>query len=205
QNQAAQATKTATDRLIEQHATILGFSDANLALRQALQAWTEDQLALNDAVKQHGQRSKEAADASLSLESSALHVIDAAGKEAAAHYADANSIEAHTAATNAQDRKALELAATLTGPVPLALQQYIFHMDNASLSALGAARSTDTAGNAVIRLPGGKLIQIDANDQASRKINGIQDRVDSLHGKWIDVYVNTILRGPPSNQIGSLE
>lgn len=205
QDDAARATKSLTERLLEQQQAALGLANENLGLRMAARAYEEAQSKANDAVKAYGRASKEATDAIMDQESAALRLIAAAGTEAAAHYANKDSAEAQTAALNATNAKALELAASLNGPVPAALAQLIANMDDSSLAALGATRSIDGTNNAVINLKDGKTIVIQANDYASATIAGIQTNVNNLRGKTIDVHIRQLLStsGPKMADLGN--
>ncbi|GLY55174.1 hypothetical protein [Lentzea sp. NBRC 102530] len=204
QDDAARATKTLTERLIEQQMAALGLANDNLALRMAQFAYEDSVKATSEAINTYGKKSKEARDAMLAQESAALRLIQAAGVEAAAHYDNRDSIEATEAAYNATNAKALELAANMTGPLPAALATMILNMDNASLSALGATRSIDGTGTAIITLPNGKVVKIEANDQATSKIQGIQREVDAMRGKTIDIWIRQLVSTSPNEKPANL-
>ncbi|WP_143116329.1 hypothetical protein [Lentzea xinjiangensis] len=201
QYEAARATQTLVDRMQEQLSLSLLLAGNNLALRMSTTAYDQARKNLNDTLKSGTATELEIRAAKEQVESASLRVIEAAGKEASAHFANQGSVEAQTAALKAQQAKALELAATMEGPLPLALQTVIANMDNTSLSALGASRTIDGAGNAVIRLPNGKEVKISAADQASSVITGIHTKLDNLPSrKWIDVFINEIVTGSAPNQ-----
>ncbi|MDF2968359.1 MAG: hypothetical protein K0Q93_2137 [Nocardioidaceae bacterium] len=189
QYQAATATRTLTDRMLEQQQLSLGLATDNLNLRIAENAYSEAVKATATATRDKGAASQEAVSARLQEESAALRVISAVQQESLAHYANKGSQEAQTAATGAANAKALELAASIQGPVTGALATFIGNMDGSALSAQGATRSIDDTGAAVIRLDDGKIITIEAKDLATATINGIQGSVNSLQGRTIDILI----------------
>lgn len=191
QADTARATQTLTDRLTEQQTLSLGLANSNLALRMSTDSYSAAQRDLNEAIQTKGQHSAEAATASLQLEQAALRVIQASGQEALSHYANQQSVEAQTASVTASNLKLLELAASMEGPVPVALQQMIANMDDATLSAFGATRSIDETNQAVIRLSPGKEIVINAKDNANWVINSVRNNAQNLDGSWFDIFVNT--------------
>jgi hypothetical protein len=192
QKQAADATKTHTDRLIEQQAVALGFANASLGLRQAILGWSDAQNTLNKAVTDHGPASKEAQDANLALESSVLRVLGASQQEALSHYANKDSMEAQTAATQAVNAKALELAATSGGVVPQALQQFIAKMDASALAANGVTRSVDETGQTVLTLPDGKKIVLSSTAEEQRKlVEALGFKVENLPNGDFTITANT--------------
>lgn len=202
---AADATKTLTEKLLEQQQAALLLANENLALRVATRSYEDAQKKAAEAVKTYGRNSREATDAIMDQEQAALQLVAAAGNEALAHHANKESAEAQTAALNATNAKALELAASLEGPVPAALAQLIANMDNSSLAALGATKAIDGTNNAVITLKDGKTIVIKAADYASATIAGIQTNVDNLRGKTIEVHIRQLVStsGPPMANLGN--
>lgn len=205
QAQAADATKTLTDRLIEQQALALGLANDNLRLRIATTNYEQAQKSLNDTLKTGTASELEIKAAKEGVESAALSVIQASGLEAAAHYANKDSVEAQTSALNAQNAKALELAASMTGPLPLALATVIANMDDAALSALGATREIDGTNTAVITLKDSKTIKIDANDQATPVIHDIQNKINAMKGTSLDIHIRQLVSttGPPLADLGN--
>jgi hypothetical protein len=205
QDEAARATKTLTEKLLEQQQMALTLANDNLALRLATQQYDDSLKALNEAVTTYGDKSREARDAAMQHEEASIRLVAAAGVEAASHYANRDSVEAQTASLDASNRKALELAASMQGPLPAALQIMIANMDDASLSALGATRTIDGTGSAVVRLPGGKTVTINAADYATATINGIQNSIDNMRGKTIQIHIQQLVSttGPTMANLGN--
>ena len=206
QYDAAQATKTLLDRLTEQQALALGLAGNNLQLRIATTQYESAQKTLNDTLKTGTASALEIKSAKEGVESAALSLIQAAAKESLAHYQNQGSVEAQTAALNAGNAKALELASTMSGPLPAALAIAIANMDDAALSALGATREIDGTGAAVIRLPNGKVVKIEANDYATAKINDVQTALNTLPAsKTVEVHIKQLLstQGPTVADLGN--
>lgn len=193
QDQAAQATKTLTQRLLEQQDAALALVDGNLGLRRATLAYEDSQKALSDALKTYGRESREAIDATLVHDEATARLVAQVRQEALSHYANKDSVEAQTAALNASNAKILELAANTNGPLGAALTGLISNMDNSALAALGAHREVDGANQAVITMKDGRTIRIDVNDQATWQIQGIQGRVNSMYGKTLDVHIRQLV------------
>ncbi len=204
QYDAARATQTLVDRMQEQLSLSMLLAGNNLALRMATTAYDQARKNLNDTLKSGTATELELRAAKETVESASLRVIEAAGKEASAHYANQGSVEAQTAALQAQQAKALELASAMEGPLPLALQTVVANMDNASLSALGATRTIDGTGAAVIKLPNGKEVKISAQDNASTVINGIQNKLDNMKDRWVNVFINEVIGNTPNQNPGNL-
>ncbi|MDT7783146.1 MAG: hypothetical protein QOF58_1565, partial [Pseudonocardiales bacterium] len=199
QSDAARATQTLVERMQEQLGLSLLLAGNNLALRMSTTAYEQAQKNLNDTLKTGTATSLEIRAAKEQVESASLRVIEAAGKEASAHFANQASVEAQTAALHAQQAKALELAAAMEGPLPAALQTVIANMDDATLSASGATRTIDGTGAAVIRLPDGKEVKISAQDNASTVIHGVKSNLDTLQDKWINVFINEVVGNKAPN------
>jgi hypothetical protein len=206
QDAAAESSKTLTQRLLEQQAAALGLAGDNLALRMAADQWEDAQRAVNEAVREFGASSREAGDAMLQQESAALRLVAAAGTEAAAHYANRDSVEAQKASVEAANAKALELAGSMEGPVPQALALFIANMSDSALAAQGATRSVDETNTTVINLSNGKTIKIEADDQATYKINGIQASIDSMRGRTLEIHIQQLVSttgGPIMADLGN--
>ncbi|MEU4802840.1 hypothetical protein [Actinosynnema sp. NPDC023587] len=190
QFQAADATKSHTDRMIEQQAAALGLAGSGLNLRAAHTQLAAAQQQLGELQKSGTASTIELDQANQNIERSMLAIINAAGQEAAAHHENKDSVEAQTAAVNASNGAALQLAASMSGPLPQSLQTMVANMDDSSLSAIGATRSITSTGQAVISLPGGKTIKIEAKDLASDVISAINKQ--QMEDKF--VYINLLTR-----------
>lgn len=197
QYEAAAATKTLTDRLLEQQAAALGLANDNLRLRMATTNYEQAQHNLNETLKTGTATALEIKSAKEGVESAALSVIEAAGKETLAHYANKDSAEATTAALNAQNAKALELAAGMSGPLPAALAITIANMDDAALAALGVTRQVDGTKQTIKTLDG-KTIVIDAKDGATPVINDVQGKINNMKGTTLDIHIRQLLSTTPA-------
>lgn len=200
QHDAARATQTLVDRMQEQLSLSLQLAGQNLGLRMSVTAYEQAQKNLADTLKTGTATELELRAAKETVEAASLRVVEAAGKEASAHFANQGSVEAQTAALHAQQGKALELAATFNGPLPLALQTVIANMDDTTLAAHGATRTIDGTGQAVLKLPPGKTIPINAQDNASTVIHGIKSNLDTLKDRWINVFINEVIGNKAPNQ-----
>ena len=129
--------------------------------------------------------------ANLTVEQSMISVINAAGQEALAHFQNKDSVDAQTAAVNASNGAALQLAASMNGPLPQALLTVVAGMNDSSLSAIGATRSITGTNDAVINLRDGKTITITAKDLASAKLNELDDRQLDAKILYIDLITRT--------------
>lgn len=204
QDDAAQATKSLTEKLLAQQDAVLALANENLALRMAQRQYEDAVKATKDAMSEYGAKSTEVHDAMLNQESAALRLIEAAKSEALSHYANRDGADAQTASLNAANAKALELAASMQGPLPAALAITIANMDDASLSALGATRSIDETNTTVINLKDGKTIKIEANDQATPVLHGIQRTVDGMRGKQLDIIIRQLISTAPADRQADL-
>ncbi|MDX3662368.1 hypothetical protein PV646_34120 [Streptomyces sp. ID05-26A] len=200
QYDAARATQTLVDRMQEQLSLSLTLAGSNLALRMATTSYDQASKNLNDTLKTGTATELELRSAKEQVEAAGQNLIIVAGKEALAHFANQQSADAQTAALKAQQAKAIELASTMEGPLPKALQTVIANMDDTALSALGATRTIDGANNAVITLQPGKEVKISAQDLASSKIDGIQNKLDNMRDRWVNVFLNEIVGNSAPNQ-----
>lgn len=206
QYDAAQATKTLLDRLTEQQALALGLAGGNLRLRMATNQYEQAQHSLNETLKTGTASELEITAAKQGVEQAALSVVEAARQESLAHYANQGSVEAQTAALNAGNATALEMASTMSGPLPAALAIAIAGMDETALSALGATREIDGTGSAVIRLPNGKIVRLSAEDLATAKINDVHTAINNLPGsKTIELHIKQLVSttGPTMADLGN--
>lgn len=86
----------------------------------------------------------------------------------------------------------IRTAQAMDGQGTPAIRNQINALSDSELKALGATRAIDGAGNAVIRLPDGKIITVSADDRASATIYNIAGRsysaVIKLTGVWAGYY-----------------
>ncbi|XVV05825.1 hypothetical protein ACQPW3_10715 [Actinosynnema sp. CA-248983] len=193
QYEAAQATKTLNDKLIEHQAIALGLASDNLRLRMATTAYEESQHRLNEVLKDGTATELEVRSAQEQREMAALRVIEATRLASLAGVENKESAEAQAAATRDANAAALNLAADSEGPVAKALATFIANLDDASLAAIGATREVDGTKQTIKTLEG-KTVTIDAQDLATSKILEIQRHIDSLpESTTLDVHVKQLL------------
>ncbi|ROP36290.1 hypothetical protein [Saccharothrix texasensis] len=173
---AAEATKTHTDRIIEQQNIMLGAAGAGLNYRAALLNLEQAQKGLSDATKSHAENSLEVREATLAYEQSLLGAITAAGEMANAEHAGASESERARLVTQAQATEILRLAAAAGTTAPASLMAMVSSLDATTLAALGVTARVNEAGQAVYRLPNGKEVVITGNNfDALAKINQINN------------------------------
>jgi hypothetical protein len=95
-------------------------------------------------------------------------------------------------AANLYGQQVIATAQKMDGQGTPAIRNQINALSDSELKALGATRAIDGAGNAVIRLPNGKVITVNADDRASSTIYSIAGRTYSavvkLTGVWAGFY-----------------
>ncbi|NUT53679.1 MAG: hypothetical protein HOV94_41280 [Saccharothrix sp.] len=171
---AAEATKTHTDRIIEQQNIMLGAAGAELDYRSSLLGLEAAQKAAGDAIQKYGENSLEARQAVLDHEEAIQRVIVAAGERAAAENAGATESERARLVTQAQAAEILNLAAAAGANAPSSLARMVQALDATTLAALGVTGRVNEAGQAVYRLPNGREIVLTANNaDALAKINQV--------------------------------
>lgn len=169
QKAAADATKTHTDRIVEQTNLMLGEVGARLNYQQSLIQLEQAQKNAADAVKQHGAASTEARDADLQYQQQLVAVVQAVGQRAKAE-ADAKGVtDSDSYATAAMTQEIIRLAEAAGNNAPPALRQMVNGLDDSALAAIGVRREVDNAGNAVYRLPDGKVLTF-PNDANSARL-----------------------------------
>lgn len=190
QNAAAAATRTHTEKLIEQQAIMLGAVGAGLNYESALLATESAQKALAEAVKTGGKNSLEARQAGVQYEQQLLATVAAIGEKVKAENAGKSASEQATLVTAAQGAEILRLASAAGENAPAALTAMVQGLDTATLSALGVTGRVTEAGDAVLRLPDGKEVVITGeNGDALRKIQEINDRGLVAKTLWINAVV----------------
>lgn len=182
--QAAAATKTHLDKLLELQAAQLAMLNTDIGYRQSLSQLETAHARVADAVTRTGAGSKEHRDALLAEEQAFVGVIDAAGRRAAAQVASQGPEAQATAALAAQNKQALELIATMGNSAPESLKRFVANMDGAARSALDATNRTGAFNRVVIDLPDGKTITLAVDPQTgkvidfSNAVNAIVNRRD---------------------------
>lgn len=168
---AADAVKSHTDRINENHAAQKNAVGAGLDYEAALLSLEGAQKNLNQAVAQYGPQSLEARTAENQYQQQLLATVDAIGVKTAAENQGKSASEIATLVTQAETAEILRLAAAAGDNAPAALQAMIAKMDGAALAAMGVTVKVDEAGRAIITMPDGKQIVITGdNAEALRKV-----------------------------------
>lgn len=190
---AAQATKSMTDRVIEQTSILAGAANADVAYQQSLLAVQAAQKAADDASRQYGATSQQTQSAVLSLEQQVLSAAEAAKRKAEADNASLGPQAQARAGSDAYANALVNLAAQATGPARNALLGYVGNLDSSQLAAISASNATSGFGTKVIQLPNGKTVTIIADTgQALGAIGGVQGALAGLRDKYVRVVVNTV-------------
>lgn len=202
QHLAAEAAKSHTDKLVEQQNQMISMLQSDLAYRMSLQQVDQAQRALTDAVRQHGAGSFEAQQAELQYEQSLLRAAEASRKNAEEQYKGWDASEKARLGTEAYNREIFNLVQKAGDQAPAALRNYIGSLDLSTLRAIGARVETDNFGNAVVRLPNGKVIPITTPgiNEALRYTDDLKRKIDSIPAeKSIMIHIDRIL-GPGLQQ-----
>jgi tape measure domain-containing protein len=191
--QAAQATKTHLDKLLELQNAQLGIMNADIGYRQALSQQEVAQQRATEALTAYGSESVQYRDAMLQNESAIDGLINAAGRRALAEAAGQSQTEQTSAAVRAQNAEAVRLAQAMGERAPASLQRFISNMNGAELSALGVTARVNEAGHAVLVMPDGKEVKIVGdNAQALAKIAEVN--AAKVHDKYAKLYIDQITR-----------
>ncbi len=171
---AADAIKTHIDRIMERQAIMLGAAGADLNYRNAILGVDQAQKNLTDTLGKHNASTLEGRQAVLAYEAALQQAIAAAGEKARAEAAGTSETNIATAATNAQAREILNLAAAAGKDAPASLMQMVNALDATTLAAIGVTGKVNEAGEAVYRLPDGREIVITGdNADAMAKMRAV--------------------------------
>jgi hypothetical protein len=188
----AKANQKAADAIKAVNDALLALVNKDIAYRGAVDATAEAQRKATDALKAHGIKSTEFADASKGVESALANQVQAAYDLALANSVATTSLGREQDATVAMHREILGLASATGGTLPRALGLAVSKLSDTDLAALGATRKINELGNEVIRLPNGKDIIVRAEDRATATIQHIAGRsysaVIRLTGQWAGFY-----------------
>ncbi len=114
------------------------------------------------------------ADAKRSEEHAILSLLDAAQREAEARNSSLPSAEREAKATEARNKALADLVKTYKGPLPDAIKDSIKGMDLTQAKAAGFITTIDDFGKAIVKLPDGTEINIDADPKRARtKIDAV--------------------------------
>lgn len=206
QNDQTKALQTTMDAENTQINDLLGLVGANLNYSKALQTVNNDEAALVTAIQKNGAASNQAKTAADTYEQSILNVVTAAGKQAAALDAADTKTGQANAATQAEIATILGLAAAAGNNAPPALRQLVAGLNDSEISAFAATTKIAGTRQAVVQLPNGKTITINVNSNGqavAAATNGALNSIPNVTNKYLDFYVNTIVRGPGAATAGS--
>ncbi|GAA2812761.1 hypothetical protein [Saccharopolyspora taberi] len=193
---AAAATKSHTDRMVEQQLQAISALDKDLALRQALTGVTQAQQQAAAAVAQYGAGSTQATVADQQLEQSMLRAAQAARDKAMAQHEGAAASDRDRMAAAAFNQTLAGLVVQAGTAAPIALRQYLANLDASALGAMGARMETDRFGHAVLVLPGEKRVALGVNgaDEATARINALRASIQGLpESHWFTIYTRQIV------------
>lgn len=203
QRAASDATKSHTDRMIEQQAQAMSALDTDLALRQAHASVTQAQRQATAATQRHGADSVQATMAHQALEQAMLRAATAARDKARANNHDVDATQRDQRANIAYNRTLANLVARAGGAAPIALRRYLAGLNGAALGAIGARMETDRFGNAILVLPGEKrvFLGVRGDIEAKQRIAALRNIINTLpDDHWFTVYarmVQTAVQPPP--------
>jgi hypothetical protein len=194
---SAQSSRNDVQTKQAQIGALLALNDALLATADKDFAYAQAQTALKaahdgvtQALKSKTSTTLQVTQAEQGEEGAMLSLIHAAEAKAAADYKGSDAGEKSRQTMAAAGLEALRLADQYGAKLPSSVRQYIGSLDNAQLAAMGATRTIDETGAAVIRLPGYKPIRIEL--QGAQQVTDTVDRlVRDNNGKVINIRVNT--------------
>lgn len=198
QEDAADATKTHTDRMIEQTNLMLGAIGARLNYSSALLQLEEQEKAVTQAIKDHGAGSIEARQADVSYQQTLLSVINSLGERVKAENIARGETQATELASAAMRREIARLAVEAGTNLPPALAEMASKLTDAELKALGVTRQVDKTGTAIYRLPPGKNLKFPTNAPiAKRDVDALAVSVNNVNKgpHWVQYYLNAAKTG----------
>jgi hypothetical protein len=190
QDAAAAATKTHTEKMLEQQGVMLSAVGAGLNYEASLLSVESAHKALVEATRDHGAASLEARQADNNYQQQLYAVVTAIGEKTKAESAALGPAEQTKAVAAAQATEILRLAAAAGDSAPPSLMKMVASLDTATLSAIGVTGRVNEAGDAVLRLPDGKEVVITGdNGVVLRKIQEINDAQLVSKTLWINAVV----------------
>lgn len=144
QDDLMQATHGVTQAMMDQAAEALAAADSTFGYQRAQMQAHDAEVALRDAIKQHGAASQEAQKATLDLDEALLRQAEAAGKAAADQSGLTDKTELTKVSNQATLKSLLDLKAQYGSEFPAALQQTIDRLQAAGvkLDDVGSKKPT---------------------------------------------------------------
>jgi tape measure domain-containing protein len=206
QADAANATKTHTQRLQDLQNQIIGQLDKQVAYNNAVLSTRDAQTRAAEAVAQHGAKSEQARFASDELSASFGRQINAAGELALANSRATTEEGRLTDQMAGATLEAIKLIDQLGNQAPPALYRMVAGLDRTALAALGGKVQVDAMGNAIIDVPGYKPIHIDSNMWAeAQNAAQLKRNVESIPRRWsVDVLLREIRQPAGPSSLGGL-
>jgi hypothetical protein len=182
----------ARDATTEHTKAIYDQQNASLGYRGAVQSTKEAMDGYNAAMKDGKIAGDEDTRALLALENAMSQQEQAAYNAAYANSTATTESGKQAEAMRAQNREAVNLANSFTGPLPASLAQTIGKMSATEARAAGLTIAIDNTGNAVYRLPNGKEVKLTGdNAQALDAIRAVQNELNAVHNKKVTLEMNT--------------
>jgi hypothetical protein len=176
QRAAADATKSHTDRMVEQADQALAAVNASMGYEGALLNLEGAQKRAADAVRDHGAGSYEARQAEFALQQQHFATAAAAGEKARADAEATGASNAAEIGARAQKDELIRLAGTLTGPAREALLGAARDMGDLSTAESIAEDRARTHKDELARLAG------QASGQTASALSGLAGNFDTLGG-----------------------
>lgn len=207
QKDAAEATKTHTERLLDFFETLAGAVSKQVGYNNAIKDVKEKQDALAESIKKTGKGSMDTKFATDELALAMVNQVKAAGDLAIANNAGKSSYDQMVAGQQATAFEAVKLINLFGDKAPAALYKTVAGMNASELAAIGGRVEFDKMGNAIVNIKDYKAIKIDSNmwNEAQAALT-LKQRVDDLPvgTKYFNYIINTVATGAPDPSLNSL-
>lgn len=181
QHDAEQATKSLTQRIVEQTNIAAGAANADIAYQQALLGIKDAQERASEAARQYGEGSRQAQEAVLGLEQQVLAAADAARRKAEADAAALSDSDRAKAGADAYADTLRTLAGQISGPAHEALLRYAADVDRGRSAAAAATDSAHVLSTAIGDIPLSKNVEIISNaPEISADVRALHHELDLL-------------------------
>ena len=196
QKRAAEATKSATQKLQDQKDFILGQANASIRYQQAQSRIIDAQTALTEAVNKYGTGSKQAKDAQLELSSAMLDSVSSAQSLAEKQTANSDSAVQAAGQTDAYNKQLAILATTAGVTLPPEIQKMVDGLTDSDLAAQGLMRTSDNTLVSIQKLPNETKLEFPTDaDTAKTHVDNLYESVHKLvgeYGEWAKKYLEII-------------